>query len=108
MIRERGWGFSKLKRLDIYTRVPPHGYMFVSRVVAHRFHSRGRLLTDCLKSLFQESRAAKDIAENKVTKNLNIQVKRKNVCRSDKKGREKRGLTEEQEEVNERRGGACK
>lgn len=47
-----GWGFSKLNQLDIHTRVPPHGYIIVSRVGAHRFHSRGRLLTACLKSLF--------------------------------------------------------
>jgi hypothetical protein len=61
-----------------------------------------------LVSLFQEPKAAKDIAENEVTKNLNIQVKKKNVCRSDKKGRDKRGLREGQEEENERRGGAWK
>ncbi len=94
MIRERGWGFSKLNQLDIHTRVPPHGYMFVSRVGAHRFPSRGRLLTDCLKSLFFKNPEQQKTFHKQSDEEFEY-TNEEEECLQISQNREKRGLREE-------------
>ncbi len=104
-MRERGWGFSKLNQLDIHTRVPPHGYMIVSRVGAHRFHSRGRLLLLVLSLPFSRTQSSKRHSRTQSDEEFEYTSEEEECCRSAKK-RKKR--IERRTLENESRGGACK